>query len=154
MTLAASLTQPDWRYRFSYSQPTVTTDIGFEVNERLEMRVGPRYAGPACTVSGCATGGKVAVKATDIPASINLKDPIDDRPDSYLAAVLSGAGLELADVVKTTVFLADMADFQGMNQVYEKHFPSPAPARTTVAAAGLPRGARVEIEAVAVGRDL
>jgi len=71
-----------------------------------------------------------------------------------LAAVLSGAGLELADVVKTTVFLADMADFQGMNQVYEKHFPSPAPARTTVAAAGLPRGARVEIEAVAVGRDL
>ena len=57
-------------------------------------------------------------------------------------------------MVKTTVYLADMADFQGMNQVYEKHFPSPAPARTTVAAAGLPRGARVEIEAVAVGRDL
>ena len=71
-----------------------------------------------------------------------------------LAAVLKGASLELADVVKTTVYLADMADFQGMNQVYEKHFPSPAPARTTVAAAGLPRGARVEIEAVAVGRDL
>jgi len=71
-----------------------------------------------------------------------------------LAAVLKGASLELADVVMATVYLADMADFQGMNQVYEKHFPSPAPARTTVAAAGLPRGARVEIEAVAVGRDL
>ena len=89
LTLAASLTQPDWRYRFSYSQPTVTTDIGFEVNERLEMRIGPVYAGPACAVSGCATGGKVAVKATDIPAGINLKDPIDNRPDSYLSAVLS-----------------------------------------------------------------
>jgi len=89
LTLAASLTEPDWRYRFTYSQPTVTTDIGFEVNERLEMRIGPVYAGRACTVSGCATGGKVAVKATDIPASINLKDPIDNVPDSYLSAVLS-----------------------------------------------------------------
>src|SRR5438445_4059861 len=89
LTLAASLTEPDWRYQFTYSQPTVTTDIGFEVNERLEMRIGPVYAGRACTVSGCATGGKVAVKATDIPAGINLKDPIDNVPDSYLSAVLS-----------------------------------------------------------------
>ncbi len=71
-----------------------------------------------------------------------------------LAAVLAGAGLDLADVVKTTVYLADMQDFQAMNQVYEKHFSASPPARTTIAAAGLPRGARIEIDAVAVGRDL
>jgi 2-iminobutanoate/2-iminopropanoate deaminase len=70
-----------------------------------------------------------------------------------LAAILAGAGLSLADVVKTTVFLADMNDFQAMNRVYEEHFKATPPARTTVAVAGLPRGARVEIEAVAVGRD-
>jgi 2-iminobutanoate/2-iminopropanoate deaminase len=70
-----------------------------------------------------------------------------------LAAVLRGAGLTLADVVKTTVFLADMADFAAMNEVYAKQFPADPPARSTVAAAGLPKNARVEIEAVAVGRD-
>lgn len=71
-----------------------------------------------------------------------------------LAAVLRGAGLTLADVVKTTVYLAEMADFGAMNEVYGRHFASDPPARTTIAAAGLPKDARVEIEAVAVGREL
>ena len=70
-----------------------------------------------------------------------------------LAAVLAGAGLTLADIVKTTVYLADMQEFQAMNEVYGRHFPEAPPARTTIAAAGLPRGARVEIEAVATGHD-
>ena len=71
-----------------------------------------------------------------------------------LTAVLAGAGLTLADVVKTTVYLADMQEFQAMNEVYGRHFPDAPPARTTIAAAGLPRGARVEIEAIAAGREL
>ena len=71
-----------------------------------------------------------------------------------LAAVLRGAGLTLADVVKTTVFLVDMNDFKAMNDVYGPKFPSSPPARSTVAVTALPRGARVEIEVVAVGRDL
>ncbi len=71
-----------------------------------------------------------------------------------LTIVLGGAGLSLADVVKTTVFLADMSDFKAMNEVYATHFTSSPPARSTVAVAGLPAGARVEIEVVAVGRDL
>ena len=71
-----------------------------------------------------------------------------------LAAVLEGGGLALSDVVKTTVYLADMKDFQSMNEVYARHFPESPPARTTVAAAGLPKNARVEIDVVAVGRDL
>jgi 2-iminobutanoate/2-iminopropanoate deaminase len=66
-----------------------------------------------------------------------------------LAAVLRGAGCQLADIVKTTVYLADMQDFQAMNEVYAKHFGESPPARTTIAAAGLPKSARVEIEAVA-----
>jgi 2-iminobutanoate/2-iminopropanoate deaminase len=70
-----------------------------------------------------------------------------------VAAVLRGAGLGLADVVKTTVYLVDMADFAAMNEVYAKHFGEALPARTTVAVAALPKGGRVEIEAVAVGRE-
>ena len=67
-----------------------------------------------------------------------------------LKAVLEAAGSSLDQVVKTTVFLADMKEFSGMNEVYAKFFSGPPPARATVAAAGLPRDARVEIEAVAV----
>jgi len=55
--------------------------------------------------------------------------------------------------VKTTVFLADMKEFSGMNEVYATFFSSPPPARATVAAAGLPRDARVEIEAVALASE-
>ena len=67
-----------------------------------------------------------------------------------LKAVLEASGSSLDQVVKTTVFLADMKEFSGMNEVYAKFFSGPPPARATVAAAGLPRDARVEIEAVAV----
>lgn len=74
-----------------------------------------------------------------------------ERALRNLDAVLAGAGLDLGHVVKTTVFLADMADFAAMNEVYGRHFPAAPPARSTVAAAGLPKGARVEIEAIAVG---
>lgn len=66
-----------------------------------------------------------------------------------LRAILQAGGLELADVVKTTVFLVDMADFAAMNAVYARAFGDHRPARSTVAVAALPRGARVEIEAVA-----
>ena len=70
-----------------------------------------------------------------------------------LAAVLEAAGSSLDRVVKTTVFLADMKEFSGMNEVYATFFSSPPPARATVAAAGLPRDARVEIEAVALASE-
>lgn len=66
-----------------------------------------------------------------------------------LLAVLGAAGADLGAVLKTTVYLADMADFQAMNAVYARHFGAHRPARSTVAAAGLPKGARVEIDVVA-----
>ena len=67
-----------------------------------------------------------------------------------LSAVLAAAGSSLAQVVKTTVFLADMKEFGAMNEVYSKFFTETPPARATVAAAGLPRNALVEIEVVAL----
>jgi 2-iminobutanoate/2-iminopropanoate deaminase len=66
-----------------------------------------------------------------------------------LKAVLAAAGTDLSSVLKTTVYLADMADFQPMNAVYARHFGEHRPARSTVAAAALPKGARVEIDVIA-----
>lgn len=67
-----------------------------------------------------------------------------------LAAVLEAAGSDLSHVAKTTVFLADIADFQAMNQAYAERFGEHRPARSTIGAGALPAGARVEIECVAV----
>ena len=63
-----------------------------------------------------------------------------------LAAVLAAAGASFADVVKTTIFLVDMADFQTVNALYGKRFSGVLPARTTVAAKALPKGGLVEID--------
>lgn len=64
-------------------------------------------------------------------------------------AILEAAGLSLKNVVKTTVFLADMADFASMNEVYSQFFTAPFPARSAVAVKTLPKGALVEIECIA-----
>jgi len=66
-----------------------------------------------------------------------------------IKALLATQGLDLADVVKATVFLADMAEFTAMNEVYARHFTGTPPARSTVQVARLPRDARVEIEVIA-----
>src|SRR5512134_2710361 len=70
-----------------------------------------------------------------------------------IASVLEAAGAGWKDVVKTTVFLADMADFAAFNAVYAEVLEEPFPARSTVEAAALPKGARIEIDAVAVRPD-
>ena len=64
-------------------------------------------------------------------------------------AILAAAGLSMANVVKTTAFLADMGDFAAMNEVYAEFFAEPFPARSAVAAKALPKGALVEIECIA-----
>lgn len=66
-----------------------------------------------------------------------------------LQAVLTAAGSSLSQVVKTTIYLTDLADFSRVNEVYARSFRAPAPARATVQVAALPRGARVEIDAIA-----
>lgn len=86
------------------------------------------------------------------PATGELVDGVEaqaERSLRNLSAVLDAAGLGWADVVKTTVFLADMADFTGVNAVYARFMPDPPPARSTVQVAALPKGGLVEIEAIA-----
>jgi 2-iminobutanoate/2-iminopropanoate deaminase len=70
-----------------------------------------------------------------------------------LAAILQTAGLSFGDVVKTTIFLTDLADFTAVNAVYARYAGTPPPARSTVQVSGLALGACVEIEAIAVRRD-
>lgn len=66
-----------------------------------------------------------------------------------VGAILRAAGLGFADIVKCTIFLADMADFPAVNEAYAAYFPQNPPARACIQAAALPKGARIEIEAVA-----
>ncbi len=72
-----------------------------------------------------------------------------DRVMQNLAAVLAAAGAGWTDVIKTTVFLVDLADFPTFNDAYARHLGEARPARSTVQVAALPRGARVEVEVVA-----
>jgi 2-iminobutanoate/2-iminopropanoate deaminase len=74
-----------------------------------------------------------------------------DRVLQNLSAILAAAGSSLAQVVKTSVFLKNMSDFAAMNEVYARRFPDAPPARSTVAAAGLPRDVLVEIDVIALG---
>ncbi len=69
-----------------------------------------------------------------------------------LRGVLHEAGLSLSDVVKTTIFIVDLREFDIVNRVYGEHFSSPYPARSTVQVSALPRGALIEIEAIALKR--
>ena len=72
-----------------------------------------------------------------------------ERVLKNLEAVLQASDLTLNNVVRTTVFLIDLGDFAAMNEVYARHFPKDHPARSTVQVAALPKGARIEIDAIA-----
>jgi 2-iminobutanoate/2-iminopropanoate deaminase len=91
---------------------------------------------PLDPATGALVGGDFRVQAERVLAN--------------LEAVLLGAGATLGDVVRTTVYLVDLADFTVLNEVYGQRFAAPFPARATVGVAALPKGARVEIDAVAV----
>ncbi|CAN5768300.1 RidA family protein [soil metagenome] len=114
----------------------------------------PAAIGPysqAIAVNGMVyTAGQIPLD----PATMELVggDDVTEQSEQVmrnLAAILEAGGASLQTVVKTTVFLADMADFAAMNEVYGRHFGEHRPARSTVQAAGLPKNVKVEIEAVA-----
>lgn len=90
---------------------------------------------PLDPVSGAIVGNTVAEQAEQVMTNIK--------------AVLMAADLGLSNVVKTTIFLTDMADFQAVNEVYAKHMGSTKPARSTIAVLALPKGSKVEIEVLA-----
>ena len=73
-----------------------------------------------------------------------------ERVLKNVEAILDGSGLNSGHVVRTTVYLVDLGEFAAMNEVYARHFPKDPPARATVQVAALPKGARVEIDAIAI----
>jgi len=86
------------------------------------------------------------------PATGTLVDGLEAQTERILrnvAAILDAAGASMADVVKTTIFLTDMNAFAAVNAIYARHVADPPPARSTVAVSALPRGALIEIEAIA-----
>jgi 2-iminobutanoate/2-iminopropanoate deaminase len=113
----------------------------------------PKAIGPysqAITMEGLVfTAGQVALDPRSGELVGRTTAEQTEQVFANLKAVLAAAGTALGNVVKTTVYLADMADFAQMNEVYAKHFGSHKPARSTVQAAGLPKGARVEIDVIA-----
>jgi len=87
------------------------------------------------------------------PATGELVEGVEaqaERALRSLGAVLDAAGCSWDDLVKTTIFLADIGDFAAVNAIYARFMPDPPPARSTFGVAALPKGARIEIEAVAV----
>lgn len=113
----------------------------------------PKAIGPysqAITVGDLVfTAGQVALDPATGELVVGGIADQTTRALENLRAVLTAAGSSLSQVVKTTVFLVDMADFGQMNEVYGRFFGSHRPARSTVAVAALPRGALVEIEVIA-----
>lgn len=86
------------------------------------------------------------------PISGELADGVEaqaERALRNLASVLDAAGLSFDDVVKTTIFLADIGDFGAVNAIYDRFMPEPPPARSTVQVAALPKGGSIEIDAIA-----
>jgi len=113
----------------------------------------PRAIGPysqAVAIDGLVfTAGQVALDPHTGDLVGKTAGEQTEQVLKNLAAVLVASGSSLGRVVKTTVYLADMADFAAMNEIYAKHFGDHRPARSTVQAAGLPKRALVEIDAIA-----
>ena len=123
------------------------------MNQTITASNAPAAVGPYChaTLAGNTlyTSGQLGLD----PATGELPQGVEAQAIQalgYLRAVLNAASMDFTDVVKPTVFLADMKDFAAINAIYAKHFPSCAPARSCVQAAALPKGALFEIEAIAV----
>ena len=126
-----------------------TSGLGVVATDAAPKAIGP-YSQAIMTDSLVFTAGQVALDPKNGELVGRTTAEQTEQVLANLRAVLAAAGTTLQNVIKTTVYLADMADFAQMNEVYAKHFGSHKPARSTVQAAGLPKGARVEIEVIAI----
>jgi 2-iminobutanoate/2-iminopropanoate deaminase len=119
----------------------------------VSSEAAPKAVGP---YSQAVVHAGIAYLSGQIPLDPSTGQIVDgdiaaqtERVILNLKAVLEAAGASLDSVLKTSVFLRDMADFSKMNEVYARYFPAPAPARSTVQAARLPRDVGVEIDCIA-----
>ena len=121
---------------------------------KIQTSSAPAAIGPYSQAIGCGelvyTSGQIALDPTSGELVGDDIEGQTHRVLQNLQAVLSSAGTSLSSVIKTTVFLTHMSDFQAMNAIYAGYFEGLAPARSTVAVAELPRKARVEIECIAL----
>lgn len=126
-----------------------TRGLGVVATDAAPKAIGP-YSQAIVTDGLVFTAGQVALdpKSGELVGKTTAEQT--EQVFRNLQAVLTAAGTSLDNVVRTTVYLADMADFAQMNEVYAKHFGTHKPARSTVQAAGLPKAARVEIDVIAV----
>jgi 2-iminobutanoate/2-iminopropanoate deaminase len=126
-----------------------TKGLGVVSSDAAPKAIGP-YSQAITTDGLVFTAGQVALdpKTGELVGTTTAQQT--EQVLKNLEAVLAAAGTNLGNVVKTTVYLADMADFAQMNEVYAKHFGTHKPARSTVQAAGLPKAARVEIDVIAL----
>ena len=126
-----------------------TTGLGVVATDGAPKAIGP-YSQAITTDGLVFTAGQVALdpKSGELVGRTTAEQT--EQVFANLKAVLAAAGTSLGNVVKATVYLADMADFAQMNEVYAKHFGTHKPARSTTQAAGLPKAARVEIDVIAV----
>ena len=122
------------------------------MNKTITAGNAPAAVGPYCHAKLVGnllfTSGQLGL----VPATGELPQGVEAQAVQALDnlnAVLAAAGMSCADVVKTTVFLADINDFAAINAIYAEYFPGEAPARSCVQVAALPKGALFEIEAVA-----
>jgi len=114
----------------------------------------PRAIGPysqAMLTGGLVyTAGQIALDPVSMELVQGDVAEQTERVMQNLRAILEAAGSGMSSVIKTTVYLIDMGDFAAMNEVYARHFGDHRPARSTVAVAALPKGARVEIDAIGI----
>jgi 2-iminobutanoate/2-iminopropanoate deaminase len=123
--------------------------ISFISTDHAPKAIGP-YSQATVANGFIYTAGQIALDPATMEVVAGDVKAQTERVMANLQAVLKAAGSDLSKVVKTTVFLQTMDDFAAMNEVYARWFGDHRPARSTVAAAGLPRNVRVEIEIVAV----
>src|SRR5256885_15081322 len=123
-------------------------------NQVVSTDKAPKAIGP---YSQAIVAGDLVFTSGQIPLDPETQQMVQgdvraqaERVLENLSAVLSAAGASFATVVKATIFLADLNDFAAVNEVYGKRFPNAPPARSTVQVAALPKGARVEIDLIAV----
>ncbi len=125
------------------------------MKEPIETRDAPQAVGPYSQGIRATGATQLLFTSGQLPAAPDgtlITDDIRKAARQSLEnvrAVIEAAGARMADVAKVTIYLLDMADFAAVNEVYATFFPAPAPARSCVAVAALPKGARIEIEAIA-----
>ena len=120
----------------------------FVSTDRAPKAIGP-YSQATIADGIVYTAGQIALDPTTGEIIGGGVAEQTERVFANIRAILDAAGTDLGSVLKATVFLTDMNDFQAMNEVYAKAFGAHRPARSTVAVAALPRGVRVEIDVVA-----